>query len=39
MIDGVRVTPLRQIHDERGKIMKMLTCDDDGFTRFGEIYF
>jgi dTDP-4-dehydrorhamnose 3,5-epimerase len=39
MIDGVRITPLRQIHDERGKIMKMLTRDDEAFREFGEIYF
>jgi dTDP-4-dehydrorhamnose 3,5-epimerase len=39
MIDGVRITPLRQIHDERGKIMKMMTRDDEGFREFGEIYF
>ncbi len=39
MIEGVRVTPLRQIHDERGKIMKMMTSDDDAFSRFGEVYF
>lgn len=39
MIDGVRIKPLRQISDERGKIMHMLRCDDEGFERFGEIYF
>jgi dTDP-4-dehydrorhamnose 3,5-epimerase len=39
MIDGVMVTPLRQIHDERGKIMKMMTRDDEIFSEFGEIYF
>jgi dTDP-4-dehydrorhamnose 3,5-epimerase len=39
MIDGVIVTPLRQIHDERGKIMKMMTRDDEVFSEFGEIYF
>jgi dTDP-4-dehydrorhamnose 3,5-epimerase len=39
MIDGVRVTPLRQILDERGKIMHMMRCDGDGFESFGEIYF
>jgi dTDP-4-dehydrorhamnose 3,5-epimerase len=39
MIEGVRVTPLRQIHDERGKIMKMMTSGDDVFSRFGEVYF
>ena len=39
MIHGVRVTPLRQIADERGKIMHMLRCDAEHFDRFGEIYF
>jgi dTDP-4-dehydrorhamnose 3,5-epimerase len=39
MIEGVRVTPLKQILDERGKIMHMLRCDADGFQGFGEIYF
>jgi dTDP-4-dehydrorhamnose 3,5-epimerase len=39
MIDGVRVVPLRQIPDERGKIMHMLKATDPHFIRFGEIYF
>ena len=39
MIDGVVVTPLRQIFDERGKVMHMLREDSPVFTRFGEIYF
>ena len=39
MIDGVKITPLKQIVDERGKIMHMLRCDDNGFQQFGEIYF
>jgi dTDP-4-dehydrorhamnose 3,5-epimerase len=39
MIDGVRVTPLRQIVDERGKVMHMLRSDSPVFTSFGEIYF
>lgn len=39
MIDGVRVTPLRQILDERGKIMHMLRSDSEAFSGFGEIYF
>ncbi len=39
MIDGVRVQPLRQLPDERGKIMHMLRADDPHFERFGEIYF
>ena len=39
MIDGVLIHPLRQIPDERGKIIHMLRCDDPHFERFGEIYF
>lgn len=39
MIDGVVIKPLRQIPDERGKIMHMLRCDDPLFEKFGEIYF
>lgn len=39
MIDGVRVVPLRQIADERGKIMHMLKATDPHFAGFGEIYF
>lgn len=39
MIEGVKVTPLRQIADERGKIMHMLRSDAPHFQEFGEIYF
>ncbi len=39
MIDGVGIKPLRQILDERGKVMHMLRSDDPEFDRFGEIYF
>ena len=39
MIHGVEIRPLRQFLDERGKIMRMLRCDDPHFTAFGEIYF
>jgi dTDP-4-dehydrorhamnose 3,5-epimerase len=39
VIDGVRVISLRQIPDERGKVMHMLRSDDPHFERFGEIYF
>jgi dTDP-4-dehydrorhamnose 3,5-epimerase len=39
MIDGVLIHPLRQIPDERGKIMHMLRADDPHFEKFGEIYF
>jgi dTDP-4-dehydrorhamnose 3,5-epimerase len=39
MIEGVQIRPLKQISDERGKIMHMLRCDDPWFEKFGEIYF
>ncbi len=39
MINGVMLIPLKQIPDERGKIMHMLRCDDPHFEQFGEIYF
>ncbi len=39
MIDGVRITPLTQILDERGKVMHMLRADASPFEQFGEIYF
>jgi dTDP-4-dehydrorhamnose 3,5-epimerase len=39
MIHGVLVHPLKQIPDERGKVMHMLRVDDPHFEKFGEIYF
>lgn len=39
MIDGVQVIPLKQIPDERGRIMHMLRADAPHFLQFGEIYF
>jgi dTDP-4-dehydrorhamnose 3,5-epimerase len=39
MIKGVEIIPLKQIPDERGKIMHMLRCDSPHFEKFGEIYF
>ena len=39
MIEGVIVTPLRQILDERGKIMHMMRRDSPVSESFGEIYF
>src|SRR5215468_1958032 len=39
MIDGVELIPLRQIVDERGKVMHMLRADAPHFQGFGEIYF
>jgi dTDP-4-dehydrorhamnose 3,5-epimerase len=39
MIAGVQIVPLRQIVDDRGKVMHMLREDAPHFLRFGEIYF
>ena len=39
MIDGVSIHPLRQIPDDRGRIMHMLKETDAHFEKFGEIYF
>ena len=39
MIDGVVITPLQQILDERGKIMHMMRSESQGFAGFGEVYF
>ena len=39
MIHGVRITKLKQIFDERGKVMHMMRNDSEVFDKFGEIYF
>ena len=39
MIDGVEIHPLKQVCDERGKIMHMMRSDSPCFEKFGEIYF
>lgn len=39
MIAGVIITPLKQVFDERGKVMHMMREDSPIFSRFGEIYF
>ncbi len=39
MIEGVIIQELKQIVDERGKVMHMLRSDSPLFTKFGEIYF
>ena len=38
-IDGVKITPLKIISDNRGKVMHMLRRDSKNFKEFGEIYF
>lgn len=39
MIEGIEVIPLKQIVDERGKVMHMLRATDPHFKQFGEVYF
>lgn len=39
MIEGVVIQKLKQIIDERGKVMHMLRSDSPLFKNFGEIYF
>lgn len=39
MIEGVLIHPLKQIPDERGRVMHMLKATDPHFEKFGEIYF
>ena len=35
----VKITNLKILSDERGKVMHMLRSDSDAFEKFGEIYF
>jgi dTDP-4-dehydrorhamnose 3,5-epimerase len=39
VINGVIITSLQQIVDERGKVMHMLRNDAPHFSDFGEVYF
>lgn len=39
MIEGIKIIPLNQIFDERGKVMHMMRNDSSIFSQFGEIYF
>ncbi len=38
-IEGVTLTELRQICDDRGAVLHMMRNDAEGFTHFGECYF
>ena len=38
MIQGVIVKKLKVIPDERGRLMEILRCDDEAFSRFGQVY-
>ncbi|MDB9760435.1 dTDP-4-dehydrorhamnose 3,5-epimerase family protein [Pelagibacteraceae bacterium] len=39
MIQDIKITKLKIISDDRGKIMHMLRADSEIFKKFGEIYF
>tara|TARA_Y100000590_G_scaffold78651_1_gene87435 strand:+ start:267 stop:731 length:465 start_codon:yes stop_codon:yes gene_type:complete len=39
MIEGIKITPLKQIEDDRGKVMHMMRNNSKHFVKFGEIYF
>ena len=38
-IDGVIVQPLKQIADNRGSVLHMMSKDSELFDQFGEVYF
>ena len=38
-IEGVIVTPLKQIYNPRGDVWHAMKCSDPGFDGFGEAYF
>jgi dTDP-4-dehydrorhamnose 3,5-epimerase len=38
VIEGVKIKKLKVIPDERGRLMEMLRCDDDFFSKFGQAY-
>jgi dTDP-4-dehydrorhamnose 3,5-epimerase len=38
-LDGVILTPLKQIHNPKGDIFHAMKKSDDGFDGFGEAYF
>ena len=37
-IDGVWTKALKVVPDERGRLMEILRADDEGFTKFGQVY-
>ena len=38
-MDGVILTPLKQIHNPKGDIFHAMKKSDEGFKSFGEVYF
>jgi len=39
MIEGVKISLLKKISDDRGCVMRMVRIDDPWYKQFGEIYF
>ena len=39
MLDGVILTPLKQIYNPKGDVFHAIKCTDPGFEGFGEAYF
>lgn len=39
LIEGIIVTPLKQIEDERGAVFHVMKDDSPQFKKFGEVYF
>lgn len=37
-IDGVWTKDLKVVPDERGRLMEILRADDEGFSKFGQLY-
>lgn len=38
-MEGVKLHPLKRIHNPKGDIFHALKCTDDGYVGFGEAYF
>jgi len=38
-VDGVTLTPLKQIHNPKGDVFHAMKKGDEGFAGFGEVYF
>lgn len=38
LIKGVKLKPLKVIPDERGRLMEVVRCDDEIFSKFGQVY-
>jgi len=38
MIEGVKIKKLRGLVDERGRLIEILRCDEEIFTKFGQVY-